>query len=75
MTRLIRWQGVWDTGTLPERLAQILMPLMYRATGAVVGTSYVQYLLGLRDAGIDGATDLIGRIQRDERVRLTFAAE
>jgi len=73
VTRPIRWQGSCDSGTLPDRLAEILMPLMYRATGAVVGTSYVQYLLGLRDAGVDGAADLIGRIQCDERVRLTFA--
>jgi len=72
MTRPIRWQGDIESGTLPDRLAEILIPLMYRPTGAVVGTSYVQYLLGLRDAGVDGAAELIGRIQRDERVRLTF---
>jgi hypothetical protein len=62
-----------EVGMLPDRLAGILTPLLYRPTGAVLGTSYVQYLIGLRDAGIEGAADLIARVQRYQQVRLTFA--
>jgi hypothetical protein len=73
MARPIRWRATFVEGLLPDALAGILAPLMYRPTGAVLGASYVQYLRGLRDAGIEGAADLIARIQQDERVLLTFA--
>jgi hypothetical protein len=73
MARPIRWKDTFAQGLLPDVLAGILAPLLYRPTGAVLGTSYVQYLMGLRDAGVEGAADLIARIQQDGRVLLTFA--
>jgi hypothetical protein len=73
MARPIRWRATFAEGLLPDRLAGILMPLMYRPTGAVLGTSYVQYLMGLRDAGVEGAGELLLEIQVHGSVLLTFA--
>lgn len=71
MSASLLWSPVSDGKTLPDALRFALEKRHPQWSGELeYGARDLPYLQGLRDAGVDGAQDLIDIIEKHDQVRL-----